>query len=573
MTDLQSKVSLTRCLRRHGAALLGLVLLPAAAASEVEPPVVLMPIGAPVSIPEWLWPGGLDPRPMLLSITPGEGEATVTWTGLRGPFRLQTRPVLGTSPWQPSGEWTQGTTGHVAMTEISSLIRVEGGNANYVGQPEFWNCGICHPGTHGDWSHTAHADALQSLKNIGMDKNSRCVQCHTVGHTLPNGYVDEPTTPHLANVQCENCHGPAGSHLANFDDLSVRPAITIAANVCGGCHTDFHHPTFDEWELSGHAHMTEDNFGFSTATGDPNYGRMMQCGPCHSGSVRVALLNQLTSPSPMLPTGQEAQEFPVTCAVCHDPHGMGANGDKNQVRNPLYSLANFSYTASTNLTSFAAQYDPNIQICAQCHNQRGAKWTDTSRPPHHSPQYNMLLGQGGYDLGVSKIATHGWETEKQCASCHVYALEAEHPTADTPNYMGHTFAPGYESCVDCHGSAEGAEAFVEATRLRFEGYLIDVVDLLDTWATTKAPAELRDKYGKYSWEYTNEGVLSNPAGDPTIVGPSSADQAKIPDAIKQARMNLYLVEHDGSYGTHNGLYARHLIEVARTNVLAELAKP
>jgi hypothetical protein len=93
--------------------------------------------------------------------------------------------------------------------------------------------------------------------------------------------------------------------------------------------------------------------------------------------------------------------------------------------------------------------------------------------------------------------------------------------------------------------------------------------LLDEWALTKAPEAIRQKYGALAWEFTNIGQLSTPTAQ-VRNGPSSAEQVEIPDNIKQARFNLYLVEHDGSYGVHNGKYARFLLKVARDKVKAEL---
>ena len=120
---------------------------------------------------------------------------------------------------------------------------------------------------------------------------------------------------------------------------------------------------------------------------------MLSCGVCHSAPVREALLEQLEHPSTPLPSRVDAAYFPVTCAVCHDAHQNMAQPPQlpnPQLRNPVYSTNNFSYDTSTN-TTFAAQYDPDIQLCAQCHNLRGAGWQDTSRSPHHSPQYNILI--------------------------------------------------------------------------------------------------------------------------------------------------------------------------------------
>jgi hypothetical protein len=76
---------------------------------------------------------------------------------------------------------------------------------------------------------------------------------------------------------------------------------------------------------------------------------------------------------------------------------------------------------------------------------------------------------------------------------------------------------------------------------------------------------LRTKYGPLAWEYTVPGALST-----GIAGPTTAEQVQIPDNIKKARFNLYLVLYDGSYGTHNGPYAFTLLDSARNWVQLEL---
>jgi hypothetical protein len=78
---------------------------------------------------------------------------------------------------------------------------------------------------------------------------------------------------------------------------------------------------------------------------------------------------------------------------------------------------------------------------------------------------------------------------------------------------------------------------------------------------------LSTKYGARSWEYSTPGELSSGGA-----GPTAAEQALIPDTIKKARFNLYIVKYDGSYGVHNGPYAVSLLESARLWVEGELAK-
>jgi hypothetical protein len=280
----------------------------------------------------------------------------------------------------------------------------------------------------------------------------------------------------------------------------------------------------------------------------------------------MALLGQLSSAKPVLPSAEDAATTSITCAVCHSPH---ENTLASQLRYPEYSTNNFSYSTSTN-TTFAIQHDPKIQLCGQCHNMRGARWQDTGRPPHHSTQYNLLIGQGGYDLGNVRIHTHGRSIQKQCAHCHTHPHEVEDPDENNPNYTGHKFEPTLRSCAtaECHDSEDDARDKLESLQESIKTRMKGVQDLLNQWSATKAPPALTSRTNMVAWEYASAGQLS-----PGKVGPAAADQTAIPDAIKQARFNLYLVEHDASYGLHNPRYTRYLLDVAKTNVTVELAKP
>jgi hypothetical protein len=530
-------------------------------------------------------PGGLGLHPVITSVTRTQDLVTVQWFGLQGPFQLLHSPAATSNAWQEIGQPTFRNRVTTPAPGDNGFFRVlsgtpvstapTGGTLNYIGATA---CIDCHEETVQQWAQTPHARALDSLKAIGQQNNAACLTCHSVGFETPLGFQSEATTAHLAGVQCESCHGPAANHVAIPRDFSVRPKVTVASEVCGGCH-NFHHPTYDEWKLSGHA-VIDPEVSASTLQQGPS--RMMTCGPCHSGAVRTALLGSLGRPAVELPNRQDAAHFPVTCAVCHDSHMNTPHSYKlpnTQVRNPLFSLQNYSYATSTNVASFAAQYDPSVQLCAQCHNMRGARWQDTGRPPHHSPQYNLLVGQGAYDLGRPILTAHATDLANQCVHCHSAHLPAEPggtaPAAghDTTNYIGHTFQVALQSCAECHISTNAAERAISRTQQNTHNQIASVKALLDQWATNKAPADLQAKYGTLAWEYTVPGALSNPDGESSLRGPTSAEQANVPDAIKQARLNLYLVEHDGSFGVHNGQYARYLLNVAQTNVTAELNKP
>lgn len=568
------------------AAVLALGLWPVALADMYDPP-------APSA-------GGVDPRPFLLSIARTQDVATVTWSGLHGPYQLVGKGDLNQAGWQAVGDPTHDTSATVSVQEGNAFLTVSGPNPNFLGARD---CRFCHRTVHTAWTNTAHANALVTLKDIGQDKNARCLPCHTVGYGMPNGFVDELTTPHLAGVQCENCHGPAGTHAENFEDPSMRPPVTVSAKICGGCHNDFHHPTYDEWLHAGHANVSEPGM-FNAGV-----GRMFQCGTCHSGAVRIAVVNDYDAGGDgtevVPPTINDANNVAQTCAICHDPHvrstetlpGLDLPAKPAQLRNPIGSAKFMSFITSTNATNFAAQYDPDIQLCGQCHNERGATWANTTaRPPHHSPQYNILIGQavdprfdtntlnGELVLFNQMPAGHGdptipapWGNPAQCTTCHNRADHLESPTPATPNYTGHKFEVQLLACADCHGflddpmAAEIAEGGVEFIQAGIHDGIKKAMAELDLWAATKIPGLDTPGHTNYiafigtnapasvvPWEFTNIGQLNTGKK-----APGSAGQSRIPAAVKQSRFLLYLVEHDASYGVHNPPYARYLLKTAQ----------
>jgi hypothetical protein len=145
------------------------------------------------------------------------------------------------------------------------------------------------------------------------------------------------------------------------------------------------------------------------------------------------------------------------------------------------------------------------------------------------------------------------------------------PTEEHPNYTGHRFEPQYAACATCHRPAEDpAEAKTQILQAEIKAKIQTIKVLLDTWGQTKAPEALRTKYGALAWEYNTAGQISDPTG--VARGPTGSEQGAVPLEIKQARFNLYLIEHDGSFGVHNPRYARHLLMVAEQKVQALLAQ-
>jgi formate-dependent nitrite reductase cytochrome c552 subunit len=357
--------------------------------------------------------------------------------------------------------------------------------------------------------------------------------------------------------------------------------------LCGGCHNGFHHPTYDEWTSSPHSVVVESLAAdFSSTNRATAISRMNSCGACHSGAVRLEMVDAYNKNTGNArtnvnwPSGYDATNTPIACVVCHDSHSKHVYNNPidgttytNQLRYPLVSTNFFSYNTGTN---FASQYNLNVNVCGQCHNARGASVSSSSRPPHHSPQYNIMLGNIGITAGFTPPQGAHRNNPRQCAGCHTHQHGEVNPTPDNPTYTGHAFRPHIEACAVCHTNPSGP---LSATNLwltvqaEISGRIANTKSLLDLWATTKNTNSWSANYEKLGWEYTTPGQLSNPSGSSSVRGPTAAEQAQIPQEIKDARFNLYLLEHDHSKGIHNPPYARFLLDVADQKVNTLLSAP
>ncbi len=520
-------------------------------------------------------PGGMPGSPVITGIQHSTNRVTVTWDGPSGYYQLFQK-VGANGAWQALGARTNLVrTATVTTTAVNTFYKIKGPAPQYAGAQV---CTECHGNVHSTEQFTAHAQAFKQLQQAGQASNPACLACHTVGYGLATGFTSAGATPQLEGVQCENCHGPAGNHAANPGDPTVVPRAEVAATVCGGCHNGSappaYVPTYEDWSASAHSTVTLPNMNPNT------------CGRCHIGTARIAMIKRE-------PVPQNDTQLAVTCAVCHDPHSNhtftnSLNGllsftnsltgipvvvtntelgkfYTNQLRNPLSSTRDYSLSTSD---VFSNKYDPGINLCGQCHNDRGSAWTDTDRAPHHSPQYNMLLGTvGELDSGSAPRfpSTHS-QLEKQCVTCHMQTSAHQNGPPEVAAVSGHSFqVQTYDVCARCHGSSTNGQELAVFAKEAIQYRVQLVKQELDLWATTKAPLSLRTNYGALSWEYTNPGDLSS--GGP---GPNASEQLALPVNIRKARFDLYLVLYDGSYGVHNGPYAITLLDTAENWVLDAL---
>jgi len=151
----------------------------------------------------------------------------------------------------------------IASIPVMFLVATTPGDAEehaYVGNKK---CKMCHMKEHKSWATTKMANAYEQLKPgeraeakkaAGLDpakdytKDGTCLACHTTGYGKTGGFVDIETTPNLAGVGCEMCHGPGGTYVKNeymslknkeykkTDVVAVGMVDTITKAQCLGCH-------------------------------------------------------------------------------------------------------------------------------------------------------------------------------------------------------------------------------------------------------------------------------------------------------------------------------------------------
>ncbi len=63
-----------------------------------------------------------------------------------------------------------------------------------------------------------------------------CLSCHTTGYGQPTGFVSFESTPHLAVVGCESCHGMGYLHTQDQSADSIEVQANL--ELCVQCHND-----------------------------------------------------------------------------------------------------------------------------------------------------------------------------------------------------------------------------------------------------------------------------------------------------------------------------------------------
>ncbi len=461
-------------------------------------------------------------------------------------------------------------------------------------------CTSCHalggggfaPDMFTTWLETGHATKVATELD-GAYYSESCMSCHTVGwdDLADNGGFDDllatsswtfpdpigpgeyqnlidtdPTLAALANIQCENCHGPASGHTASGSAALID--VSLDTGVCGQCHGEpWRHPRAVEWEYSGHSHEDSEAFRhWDDEEDDPDTDDVDEtgmvsesCAKCHSGRGFIEFSKNFTDAE--WEAGVVEPQV-HSCAVCHDPHGNENPAELRVYGSTLVPTTIDGESSWAEMTGLGAS-----ATCITCHN--GRRTPASGRTPHYLLGGAMMLGINGVEYGATindsyhstslgnMVTIDGEQEEFGCPTCHMAPSTALYGDAEAHEFehmVGqHSLNMTYEgfenvemACARCH---TGLDAYNRLARGDYdgdettEGIQDEVAGLLE--AVTAAVVALgAEDLGHYPyWDY--DGVAEE-------------DLASVKDAV----WNIENVSNEGSLGIHNTGYAVGLLQAS-----------
>ncbi len=463
------------------------------------------------------------------------------------------------------------------------------------------------------WQKTGHAMVFaDNVVNTAPDAHytSSCLSCHVVGFdtAVNNGGFDDadqyaafaasgllehgdplnwskivaqfPSVAKLANIQCENCHGPQNSaaHMKKDDSR-----VSLSSEVCGSCHGRApRHGRYQQWQLSGHG-----NYQLAIDEGtDPS------CSKCHSAQGFLSWQSKGFPTANLTVDWTTEEVHPQTCVTCHDPHNVGQTSKEGEIE----TNAPMRVKGETPLllAGFTAKDVGNAAICMTCHNGRRGLLNDSvaltlsnaTRAPHAGPQTDIIMGQNLYFVPVGKRSFHSM-IEDSCITCHMEKTEA--PSAIYSEDVGtnHTFFANPEICQDCHTAItlesvqQPIETKLETLKAEIEQSIktlmqgqIRLGNTLDVGGTAiRSAADIKDI--EFIESHGRQGVTVDLINGTKIADISLASVyvvrpagAKVElysvadPALGKAGWNYFMVHSDKSKGVHNPTFVASALDVS-----------
>ncbi len=445
--------------------------------------------------------------------------------------------------------WSASRHANIFKDGITGYLEVERGKGAYA-----TGCIKCH--TTG-WDKNANNNNFGILaKTSGWDTTwYQGLEFMNGDYWIPTGDTSRwsllnATEKSVSSIGCESCHGPLADHKMTADPK--KAGATIRQDVCNQCHDGSRRHSLGTY-FANSLHAT-------VPTGAASEGGRLQCQPCHTGRGFQYYVQHGLDTTGLAATWNLSRDAgtPISCQVCHDPHGNANPYQLSTVRVRGDSLRN-GYIIPANLQ------EKTGWVCATCHSARySVKARVTTTPPyygftnrfgpHYNPQADMLLGSNGYQYGDESFTGLGTHQglEGACATCHMQGrMNRLDGSANTlPNHsfsMSDTlYGTGVYSpvnvCRECHGEIEefnDIRAFYDFDRNGvIEGVETEIQGLL-----TALKAQL---------------PIDSTNGEPCTMMYDSLKVKNRPDYV-QGIWNYYFVKNDRSMGAHNSKYAVRLL--------------
>jgi hypothetical protein len=506
-------------------------------------------------------------------------------------------------------------------------------------------CLTCHNDTIADnmfdaWYATAHAKIFTLGVTGGSGTSgTSCLTCHTVGFdrgTNNSGFDDlasstgwvfptrnatawtnmvasYPTVAKLANIQCENCHGPQASsgHMSTGplggrqnNDTFASARISYSAELCATCHASgASHNVYSQWNslnpdptgIPGHSYHNRAN----REAGDTS------CARCHTAQGYTIYLDQLADGNVgVINNPQAAKQAPfasvtstnaepITCTACHDPHNEGYNPNQLRVYNDTPLLP-----AGFRVTGFGKG-----AICVTCHNTRNGVTSDntvtflhedndlnnpltSTSTGHDGAQADVFAGRNAYFMGNSlpMVSRHA-AVKDTCVGCHMALNPKTHLSHGAPVVDEHRFrieaGDVATLCANCHSANVNGVGTIAATDAGMTDLAnrinSDILKKLATYGTgsvdtgmDNVAANLITAAGytggtnftlTYSGNTVNSSITKLKVTGGAVVFSTSSNMMK-------AMWNYQLINLDNTHGLHNPSFVQAVLDITAAQDLS-----
>jgi hypothetical protein len=446
------------------------------------------------------------------------------------------------------------------------------------------------------WSLTAHASIFtQGVDGVlGTHYSVSCIKCHTTGYdtnasALGNGgfygvqqsdgwlfptnlantnaaatnFSSMPgNLQGVANITCENCHGPGSQHILPAIEAlegivnSNFPGLEIPYTVgdCVQCHdAPPNHADGTQWYASAHSGA------LSTAATIPSGAGHDACVQCHTAYGFITAVSNAASTNTVF-AATNTTYAAIGCQTCHEPHGLTIPTNDNYLIRKLTSATFGDGTVITN--------GGEGNLCMNCHHSRNGSavtnvmnyaaglstWygNTSSFGPHDGPQGDMIEGVNAITYGMTiPSSAHRVSVTNSCVGCHMQTI-----ASSDPGFLlsgGHTWEMSYMNgtnkvdqvgvCNQCHGGITNFNFPVEdyANVGTILGVQTNVQILLDQLSMLLP--------------YNTNGATG-------LVQSSLSVKTNWTTAQLEAAYNWEFVSSDGSLGVHNAPFATGLLKAS-----------